>query len=130
TRRVEPSSPPSRTSLASGKSALASGAPVLARSAATAPPRTIAPMRTARLVARATMGRYSPSRPLLLQYEGMVNRNLNPAPPPIPAQCGVNATAPSRVAARILPIFLGFGAFQGRQARPCHPRPPPLLRGC
>src|SRR6516165_5853872 len=85
-RRVCVSSPPSRTSLATGKSlgALAGAADGPMRSAADAPPKTSPPKRSplrtialkgkARILTRTDMG--GPYEPVLLHYGGAVNPNL------------------------------------------------------
>src|SRR5215470_8517837 len=89
--RVWLSSPPRRTSLATGKSPdgrLAGGIAEPARSAAAAPPTTNATSTNAKLVARTDMD-FPALRAFLLHYEGAVNRNLTqaggvpgaPAPP-------------------------------------------------
>jgi hypothetical protein len=75
--RVCESSPPSRTSLATGTSfdPGTGGAVVPGRSAADAPPRTIAPQRKAKLVTRTDMV-FQPCELVLLHYGGRVNPNL------------------------------------------------------
>src|SRR5215831_7344216 len=111
-RRVCVSSPPSRTSLATGKSlgALASAPDGPMRSAADAPPktgppnrsplRTIAPNRQGRIVTRTDMG--GPCEPVLLHYGGAVNPNL----------------------LRRLAV-----PAEGKPL-PCHRPPPALIKGC
>jgi hypothetical protein len=76
--RVCESSPPSRTSLATGTSfdPGTGGAVVPGRSAADAPPRTIAPQRKAKLVTRTDMV-FQPCELVLLHYGGTVNPNLS-----------------------------------------------------
>src|SRR6516164_5856571 len=83
-RRVCVSSPPSRTSLATGKSlgALAGAADGPMRSAADAPPKTSPPKRSplrtialkgkARILTRTDMG--GPYEPVVLHYGGAVNK--------------------------------------------------------
>src|SRR5262245_38789714 len=78
--RVWLSSPPRRTSLATGKSPdgrLAGGIAEPVRSAAAAPPTTNATSTNAKLVARTDMD-FPALRAFLLHYEGAVNRNLTP----------------------------------------------------
>ena len=69
-RRAAPRSPPAHHSTAG-----TGGAAVPGRSAADAPPRTIAPKRNAKLVARTDMV-FQPCELVLLQYGGTVNPNL------------------------------------------------------
>src|SRR6476646_2161367 len=103
--RVWVSSPPSRTSLATGASlaAGAGGAAGSGRSAADAPPRTIAPKRNAKLVARTDMV-FQPCELVLLQYGGTVNPNLT----------------------RNRSRWRQRGPF----SLPCHPLPRALIRDC
>src|SRR6516164_3490788 len=106
-RRVCVSSPPSRTSLATGKSlgALGGAADGPMRSAADAPPKT-SPLRTialkgkARILTRTDMG--GPCEPVLLHYGGAVNPNL-------PRRLAVPAAG---------------------KPLPCHRPPPALIKGC
>src|SRR5713101_6441851 len=111
TRRVWVSSPPRRTSLATGKSPAArvGGAAMAVRSAAEALPKSVAPKnvapngiatkKTAKLAARTAMGISSPCGPLILHYGGVVNRNLSGGGRKSPAQ--VPAQVPAKVPAQI-----------------------------
>src|SRR5262245_65953579 len=81
--RVWVSSPPRRTSLATGKSPEGRFAAIAepVRSAAAAPPTTNATSTNAKLVARTDMD-FPALRAFLLHYGGAVNRELTPVPGP------------------------------------------------
>jgi hypothetical protein len=94
-RRVCVSSPPSRTSLATGKSATApiGGPDAPVRSAAEAPPRTAAPKRQTKIAARTNMALSAPAK-VLLHYGGAVNSNLKCAVAAAPKPSGAPLPLP------------------------------------